>query len=354
MHPSPYGVSGSASRTCHLQFRRPLTLRFLPSTLEFCGKNHFPIRFSHPFFQAVARDLWQDPMNILLLIIPILMLLMFSLGLDLRPADFARVVRCPRAAVVGLAAQMIGLPLMAFLVATLLGLPPILAVGLVLLAACPGGASSNAFTMLAGGDVALSVSLTAVTSVMTFLTIPVVVNLAMEHWMAADAGLRLAVGPVLGQNAVTILLPIGLGMLVRIWRAALADRWGNLLRKTALPLLLVMIAIFMVQQREILLLGVTTVALATLLLITATMALGALLGWAGRLQAAARRAILIEVGMQNAAQAMAIAASPFLLADEAYAIPAVVYAVTMNGVLLGYLAWLRYRVPKPSLICGCR
>ncbi|MCJ8499193.1 bile acid:sodium symporter family protein [Desulfatitalea alkaliphila] len=293
-------------------------------------------------------------MNILLLIVPILMLLMFSLGLDLRPADFARVVRGPRAALIGLTAQMFGLPLVAFLVAALLGLPPVLAVGLVLLAACPGGASSNAFTMLARGDVALSVSLTAVTSVMTVLTIPMVVNLAMGHWMTTDAGLRLPLGPVLGQNAVTILLPIGAGMLLRTRRAKLADRWGDLLRKAALPLLLVMIAIFMVQQRAVLLAGVTTVALATLLLIAATMALGAFLGWAGRLRETARRAILIEVGMQNAAQAMAVAASPFLLADGAYAIPAVVYAVTMNGVLLGYLAWLRHRAPKLGMLYGCR
>ncbi len=293
-------------------------------------------------------------MSILLLIIPILMLLMFSLGLDLRPADFLRVFRWPRAALIGLAAQMLGLPLAAFLVASLLGLPPVLAVGLILLAACPGGPSSNAFTMLARGDVALSVSLTAITSVITIFTIPVVVNLAMDHWMASGAGLRLALGPVLGQNAVTILLPIAMGMLVRARREALAARLGAMLRKAALPLLLVMIGIFMIQQSEVLREGISTVSLATLLLISTTMALGALLGWIGRLREMARRAILIEVGMQNAAQAMAIAASPFLLADGAYAVPAVVYAVTMNAVLLGYLGLLRYRATRTDLMYECR
>jgi bile acid:Na+ symporter, BASS family len=293
-------------------------------------------------------------MSILWLVIPILMLLMFSLGLDLRGADFLRVVRWPAAAIIGLIAQMLGLPLVAFMVASLLGLPPIQAVGLVLLAACPGGPSSNAFTMLARGDVALSVSLTAVTSVLTVLTIPVVVNLAMGHWMAAEAGLRLGLGPVLGQNAVTILFPIGVGMLLRVRCAPLAERLGHMLRRAALPMLLAMVTIFMVQQSDVLLAGMSKIALAALLLIGTTMALGAFLGWIGRLREAARRAILIEVGMQNAAQAMAIAASPFLLANGAYAIPAVVYAVTMNVVLLGYLGWLRFRAPKVDVMYGCR
>jgi len=286
--------------------------------------------------------------NILLVVIPVLVLLMFCLGLDLKPADFGRVIRRPRAAAIGLTAQLAGLPAIAAAVALALGLPPVIAVGLVLLAACPGGASSNAFTMLARGDVALSVTLTAVTSVVTVATIPVVVNLAMAHWLGADATLRLALGPVLAQNAATILLPIAAGMVLRARRAALAGRLADRLRRAALPLLLVMIAVFVVEQRSVLFGGLRSVAAAALLLILATMALGALLGCLGRLPDIARRAILIEVGMQNAAQAIAIATSPFLLADASYAVPAVVYAVIMNVVLLGYVGWLRGRTPAPG------
>lgn len=282
-------------------------------------------------------------MNILFLVIPILMLLMFSLGLDLRPGDFYRVIRYPRAAIIGLTGQLLGLPLIAALVALLLNLPPLLAVGLVLLAACPGGPSSNAFTMLARGDVALSVSLTAITSVVTILTIPFIVNLATGFWMGTEAGLRLALGPVLGQNALTILLPIGLGMLLRAKGNSLADRISPFLRKAALPLLLVMIFVFIIQQRDVLAIGVSTIAVAAFLLIFLTMSLGLFLGWIARLKEASRRAILIEVGMQNVAQAMAISTSPFLMADEAYAIPAAFYAVVMNLVLLSYLAWIKFR-----------
>jgi bile acid:Na+ symporter, BASS family len=290
-------------------------------------------------------------MSILLLIIPILMLLMFSLGLDLRPADFLRVVRRPWAAIIGCTAQIVGLPLSAFLVASLMNLPPVPAVGLMLLAACPGGPSSNAFTKLVRGDVALSVTLTAVASVITVITLPVVVNFAMVHWLTADTDLRLGLGPVLGQNTATILFPIGLGMLVRARNERRANALGRVLRKSTLPLLLFMVTVFTVQQRDVLAAGMTSVALAAVALVISAMILGALMGWIGRLKEAERRAVLMEVGMQNAAQAMAVATSPFLLAVAAYAVPAVVYAVVMNLVLLGYFAWLRYR--DAALIVGC-
>jgi BASS family bile acid:Na+ symporter len=282
-------------------------------------------------------------MNALIIVIPVLVLLMFCLGLELRPSDFARVIRRPRAASVGLAAQLLGLPLVAFAVARLLGLDPVFAVGLVLLAACPGGASSNAFTMLARGDVALSVTLTAVTSVVTVFTIPLVVNLAMGWWLGADSTLRLSLPRVLLQNGMTILVPVALGMVVRWWRPQAAARLHAVLRKVSLPLLVLMIAVFVVQQRSVLAAHAGSLAAATLLLILGTMSLGALLGRGFRLPEVARRAVLIEVGMQNAAQAIAIAASPFLLNDFRYAIPGVLYAVVMNVVLFAYLGFIRGR-----------
>lgn len=269
------------------------------------------------------------------------MILMFSLGMELRASNFIQVVKEPRAAVIGLTAQLIGLPLAAFAIAILLNLPPLLAVGLVLLAACPGGPSSNAFTMLARGDVALSVSLTAVTSIITIITIPFVVNAAMIYWMGTETVLRLAAGPVLAQNTVTIILPIGLGMALRARHKNLADRILPFLKKAALPLLLLMISIFIVQQRDILTAGISTISKAATLLIFFTMGLALFLGWIGRLNESRRRAILMEVGIQNVAQTMAIAASPFLLNNAAFAIPGIFYAVVMNLVLLSYLALLK-------------
>lgn len=109
------------------------------------------------------------------------------------------------------------------------------------------------------------------------------------------------------------------------------------------------IVVFVIRQRAVLAAGLPTLAGAVTLLILVAMGLGSLLGRAARLATAARRAILIEVGMQNAAQAIAIAASPFLIGDAAYAVPAVVYAVVMNLVLLGYLGWLRAQDDRAAI-----
>jgi len=280
-------------------------------------------------------------MNALFIVLPVLILLMFTLGLELRPADFTRVFTRPRAATAGLLTQLVGLPLVAFAVAKLLGLSPVFAVGLVILAASPGGASSNVFTMLARGDVALSVTLTAISSVLTIFSIPVLVNLAMVTWFEADTVLRLDIMRVLLQNGVTILLPVAAGMILRSRRQRTAEKAHALLRRASLPLLILMIVVFVAQQWRVLAANISTLAFATLLLILITMGLGAMLGAGLRLPEAVRRTLLIEVGMQNAAQAIAIAASPFLLNDFAFAIPAVVYAVMMNVVLLTYLALLR-------------
>ncbi len=163
----------------------------------------------------------------------------------------------------------------------------------------------------------------------------------MIYWMGTETVLRLAAGPVLAQNTVTIILPIGLGMALRARHKNLADRILPFLKKAALPLLLLMISIFIVQQRDILTAGISTISKAATLLIFFTMGLALFLGWIGRLNESRRRAILMEVGIQNVAQTMAIAASPFLLNNAAFAIPGIFYAVVMNLVLLSYLALLK-------------
>lgn len=108
---------------------------------------------------------------------------MFCLGLDLAPTDFARLVRRPRAIGVGLGCQVLGLPCLAAAMASLLHLPPVAAVGLVLIACCPSGATSNTFTMLARGDVALAVTMTAFSSVLSLVTSPLAVTWALRHYL---------------------------------------------------------------------------------------------------------------------------------------------------------------------------
>ena len=119
-------------------------------------------------------------MNPILLVIPILSVLMFDLGLTLRSEDFGRLLREPRAVFVGLAGQLVLLPAVAVALVGLVDMPVVFALGFVLIACCPGGSSSNVFSKLAGGDVALSVTLTALSSVITLFTIPVVMQIAVK------------------------------------------------------------------------------------------------------------------------------------------------------------------------------
>ena len=153
-------------------------------------------------------------MNPIFIVLPILTLLMFDLGLTLKPQDFVFVAKRPKAALVGLTGQLVILPLVAYLLATALNLPAYYFIGIVLVACCPGGSSSNIFSLLAKGDVALSVSMTAVSSIVTLFTVPVIMQYTTAS-VGNAVGVTLPVGNLLAQNCVTMLLPIVLGIAVR-------------------------------------------------------------------------------------------------------------------------------------------
>src|SRR5688572_22480715 len=148
---------------------------------------------------------------------------MLGLGLGLTVDDFKRVLRYPRAVVVALGCQMLLLPLGCFLVALGFGLAPELAVGLMLLAASPGGATANLFSHLAKGDVALNITLTAVNSVLSVATLPVIVNLSMAYFMGEARSIPLQVGKTLQVFAI-VLVPVAIGMSIRARWVDLADR----------------------------------------------------------------------------------------------------------------------------------
>lgn len=276
-------------------------------------------------------------MNVLLIVLPTLILLMFCLGLELLPGDFARLMQRPRAVGVGLACQVLFLPCLAALIASLLHLSPVHAVGLVLIACCPSGSTSNVFTMLAGGDVALAVTLTGFSSLLSILTIPLAVNWALQHYLQQEAIIALSVGKVIVQYGVTVLLPMGLGMWLRLRKPEPAAVLSTHLKKISLPLLILMIAVFAWREFPTIQANIGTLGLAVAALVAAGMGIGTLVARLTRLELRERRAIVIEVGLQNAAQAIAIAVSPFLLNDASIAVPAVIYAVVMNLAMLAYL-----------------
>lgn len=278
-------------------------------------------------------------MNSILIVLPILTVLMFDLGLTLRLSDFALVFRKPKAMLVGLLGQLVLLPLIALALGSIFKLEPLFFIGLVLISCCPGGSSSNVFSKLAKGDVALSVSLTAVSSLVTLVTLPIIMNAATLR-LGQSTGITLPVGNLLKQNLLTMLLPIALGIALRYWKEGVAAKIDKVLSKCAFPALMLLAAIFFIQNKAAIIDNFGVLGLSTGALILSSIALAAGLGRLVKLDFRQRRTINIEVGMQNAAQAIAVATSPFVFNNSVIATPAIIYALLMNVVLLIYVAVL--------------
>ena len=282
-------------------------------------------------------------MNTIWIVMPILIVLMFLLGTELNKEAFVNVIRHPKAVALGMTGQIVLLPAIAFALAWLLEVPPVYFMGLVLIVCCPGGSSSNVFSMLAKGDVALSVTLTAVSSIVTLFTLPVIMELT-SHIVSHNAGIsiELPVGKLLVQNIVLLFVPLMAGWLFRRWKPILAEKVSKVLNKLAFPALMTLALLFFLQYTQEIIDNFRLIGMACGLLILASMACSSLLSRIGRLTDAVRRTIVIEVGMQNAAQAIAIATSPFIFNSGEMAIPAIIYALLMNVILLLYILKIKY------------
>ena len=280
-------------------------------------------------------------MNSILIVLPILTLLMFCLGLTLEGKDFLLVFKRGKAVIGGLVGQLL-MPAIALAVAKVMHLDPIFTIGLVLIACCPGGSSSNIFSMLAKGDVALSVSLTALSSIITLFTLPLIMQFVTSS-VGQQVGIQLPIRNLLMQNLVTMLLPIIIGIVLRYYKPQLAARIAKVLSKMAFPALMLLAGIFFVQHKETIAENFSVLGLAVTGMLLAAVLFAAVLCYLFGLHTKERRTIIIEVGMQNAAQAIAIASSPFVFNDGRFAIPAILYALMMNVVLLTYVGGIKLR-----------
>lgn len=275
------------------------------------------------------------------IVLPILTLLMFDLGLTLRFEDFGKVFMRPWPIVIALFGQLVLLPLIALGLAYVFRLTPVFFIGLILIACCPGGSSSNVFSKLAGGDVALSVTLTAISSVITLFTIPLIMSAATN--VGESVGIVLPVGNLVKQNLVLMLLPVLIGIGINyIWPKA-AAKIDVVLGKLAFPLLILLITVFYIQHHRTILENIGILGLCVTALILTAIGCSSLLSRLVRTDNRQRRTVVIEVGMQNAAQAIAIASSPFIFANDEMAIPAILYSLMMNVVLLIYVGVVRKR-----------
>ena len=276
------------------------------------------------------------------IVLPILTLLMFDLGLTLRFDDFGKVFIRPWPIVIALFGQLVLLPLIALGLAWAFHLAPVFFIGLILIASCPGGSSSNVFSKLAGGDVALSVTLTALSSVITLFTIPLIMSVA-TNLVGESVGISLPVGNLIKQNLVLMLLPVLLGIGLNYAWPETARKTDKVLSKLAFPLLLILITVFYIQHHRTILANIGLLGTCVTALILLAIGCSSLLSRLVRTDDRQRRTVIIEVGMQNAAQAIAIASSPFIFASEEMAIPAILYSLMMNVVLLIYVGVVRKR-----------
>ena len=196
--------------------------------------------------------------------------------------------------------------------------------------------------LLARGDVALSVSLTACSSIITLVTVPLIME-----WVTTAVGsavqVHLPVGKLVMQNLVLMFLPIVVGIAVRKRWSQAADKMHNVLSRIAFPALIFLAGVFFFQNRDAIIDKFGQLGLSVSVLILLAMGSGALLSRTMRLTGKERRTIVIEVGMQNAAQAIAIASSPLVFNNDVIAIPAIIYALMMNVILIAYVAIVKRR-----------
>jgi BASS family bile acid:Na+ symporter len=256
--------------------------------------------------------------------------IMLGLGLGLTGADFRRIVVMPRPVIVGLLCQTVLLPLACYGIAVGFGLPPELAVGLMLLAASPGGASANVFSHIAHGDVALNITLTATNSVLSLLTLPLIVGTSLRLFMGAEKAVAMPTDKLV-QTFAIILVPVGIGMLVR-WKAtAFADKLSKPVRSLAFLVLIIVIggAVYTEASKDSakLLMSFKQVGLPAAVFNLVSLGVGYFVPLMFRLPRKQAVAIGMEIGIHNGT--LAIAVATVVLANPTMAIPPAIYSLIM-------------------------
>jgi BASS family bile acid:Na+ symporter len=279
------------------------------------------------------------------IVLPVaLAFIMFALGLGLTFADFARVARQPRDFLIGVASQLILLPAVAWLLVSVWSLPPELALGVMIIAAAPGGVTSNILTALARGDVALSISLTAVISLVCVVTIPLIVAFAHDRLMDGSATGDVSVAKTAISVFVIVTVPVTIGLLVRHFAPGFSRRVEPAVRHISTVLFIIVLAGAIYQERANI---VTYFAQAGLITLTLNVVMMVLAYCIARLFASGPRqriTISMECGLQNGTLAIAVAA--ILFGGGLVAVPAATYSLIMFATALIYVAIARRSVKQ--------
>ncbi len=283
--------------------------------------------------------------SIVLLGLPIALgIIMFGLGLDLTPQDFVRIGKRPKAAVVALACQLLLLPLVCFGLCIAFGLPPLMAVGMMLLAASPGGTTANLFSHLFRGDVALNISLTAINSVIAVVTLPIIVNLAVAYFQPGDMQVGMQFKKTL-EVFLIVLVPVAIGMTVRRFYPAFAKRMDKPVRIGSILILTLVILGSAISGREALLQHLGSLVGIVVLFCILSLSLGFLVPRLLKIERPQAIASSFEVGLHNATLAIVIAQS-VLLSPE-MSLPPAIYGVLMFP-LAAIFGWFITRKGKTA------
>ncbi|MBM9617659.1 bile acid:sodium symporter family protein [Streptomyces zhihengii] len=257
-----------------------------------------------------------------------LALIMLGLGLSLTVADFRRVAQYPVPVAVALVCQIVVLPAVCLGLVLLFDLPAVLAVGMMLLAASPGGTTANLYSHLFGGDVALNITLTAVNSVLAVFTMPIVTNLSLAYFSDGDTALGLRFDKTLQVFAV-VLVPVAVGMLVRARFTEFAERMAKPVKVLSAVILLLVIAGAVAKEAEFLRSYLADVGLITFVFSVLSLAVGYGAARLARADHGQAVASCMEIGLHNSTLAITFAVSPALLNSSEMAVPAAVYGVLM-------------------------
>ncbi|MFM8832275.1 MAG: bile acid:sodium symporter family protein [Cytophagales bacterium] len=266
--------------------------------------------------------------------------IMLGLGLSLTIGDFKRVAKYPKAIVIALLCQMLLLPTLCFFIARLSDLKPDLCVGLMLLAASPGGATANLYSHLANGDVALNITLTAVNSVLALLTLPLIINYSMEIFLGAGQFIPMPFSKVIEVFAI-VLMPVSIGMIIKSKAQAFAAKMDKPVKIVSALLLLLIIVSVTVREQEVLIDHFASLGLPVLAFNVMSMAVGyftpQLLGVSKRQSVA----IGMEIGIHNGTLAIFIALN--VIGNSMMSLPPALYSLLMflTAAAFGFLVKLK-------------
>ncbi len=274
-----------------------------------------------------------------------LFIIMLGMGLSLVVDDFRRIVKYPKATLIGLVNQLIFLPAIGFGICHLLKLPNELAIGVMLLAACPGGVTSNLISHLSRGDTALSISLTAVSSFITLITIPLYVGFALNYFSNSGQAVDVdEVGMIL-QVLVIVIIPVAIGMFIRSRRENFALRMDGPVRIVSIILFVTILLSIIIKERETIVEYFPQIGGATVALNVLTLLVGYYSAKLLKLNQKQAITIAIESGIQNGTLAIVIAST--VLANFTLSIPAGIYSMVMfisAGVIMYYSGMKKRKV----------